>query len=64
MDDVQREFERLRELGVRFTQEPVAMGPVTVAVLDDTCGNAAGRVAGWNLRDLLSSGCLVGARSC
>jgi hypothetical protein len=26
-------------LGVRFTQEPTAMGPVTTAVLDDTCGN-------------------------
>ena len=37
--DVQREFERLRELGVRFTQEPTNMGPVTTAVLDDTCGN-------------------------
>jgi catechol 2,3-dioxygenase-like lactoylglutathione lyase family enzyme len=37
--DVQREFERLRELGVRFTQEPATMGPVTTAVLDDTCGN-------------------------
>src|SRR5690242_18233751 len=37
--DVQREFERLRDLGVRFTQEPAAMGPVTTAVLDDTCGN-------------------------
>jgi catechol 2,3-dioxygenase-like lactoylglutathione lyase family enzyme len=39
VDDVQREFERLRALGVRFTQEPVAMGDVTTAVLDDTCGN-------------------------
>jgi catechol 2,3-dioxygenase-like lactoylglutathione lyase family enzyme len=39
VDDVQREFERLRGLGVRFTQEPVAMGDVTTAVLDDTCGN-------------------------
>jgi catechol 2,3-dioxygenase-like lactoylglutathione lyase family enzyme len=37
--DVQHEFERLRELGVRFTQEPTAMGPVTTAVFDDTCGN-------------------------
>ena len=26
-------------LGVTFTQEPTAMGPVTTAVLDDTCGN-------------------------
>lgn len=39
VDDVQAEFDRLRELGVRFTQEPMAMGPVTTAVLDDTCGN-------------------------
>jgi catechol 2,3-dioxygenase-like lactoylglutathione lyase family enzyme len=39
VDDVQAEFERLRALGVRFTQEPVRMGPTTTAVLDDTCGN-------------------------
>ncbi len=39
VDDVQAEFERLRAAGVRFTQEPTAMGPVTTAVLDDTCGN-------------------------
>ncbi len=37
--DVPAETERLRALGVRFTQEPVAMGSVTTAVLDDTCGN-------------------------
>ena len=39
VDDVRSEFERLRGLGVRFTQEPTEMGPVTMAVLDDTCGN-------------------------
>lgn len=39
VDDVQREYERLTAQGVRFTQEPVTMGPVTSAVLDDTCGN-------------------------
>jgi catechol 2,3-dioxygenase-like lactoylglutathione lyase family enzyme len=39
VDDVRREFERLSGLGVRFTQEPADMGPVTTAVLDDTCGN-------------------------
>ncbi|KDN73171.1 VOC family protein [Streptomyces olindensis] len=39
VDDVRAEFERLRGLGVRFTQEPLEMGPVTAAVLDDTCGN-------------------------
>jgi catechol 2,3-dioxygenase-like lactoylglutathione lyase family enzyme len=39
VDDVHAEYERLRGLGVRFTQAPTAMGPVTVAVFDDTCGN-------------------------
>jgi catechol 2,3-dioxygenase-like lactoylglutathione lyase family enzyme len=39
VDDVKTEYERLRGLGVRFTQEPVDMGPVTTAVLDDTSGN-------------------------
>ena len=37
--DVQKEYERLTALGVTFTQPPTAMGPVTTAVLDDTCGN-------------------------
>jgi catechol 2,3-dioxygenase-like lactoylglutathione lyase family enzyme len=37
--DVQAEYERLRSAGVHFTQPPVDMGPVTTAVLDDTCGN-------------------------
>jgi catechol 2,3-dioxygenase-like lactoylglutathione lyase family enzyme len=39
VDDVSAEFERLRGLGVQFTQEPADMGPVTTAVFDDTCGN-------------------------
>jgi catechol 2,3-dioxygenase-like lactoylglutathione lyase family enzyme len=39
VDDVHAEFGRLRELGVQFTQPPLEMGPVTAAVLDDTCGN-------------------------
>jgi catechol 2,3-dioxygenase-like lactoylglutathione lyase family enzyme len=39
VEDVQAEYERLEGLGVRFTQPPVEMGPVTTAVLDDTCGN-------------------------
>lgn len=37
--DVRAEYERLRAAGVTFTQPPVEMGPVTTAVLDDTCGN-------------------------
>jgi catechol 2,3-dioxygenase-like lactoylglutathione lyase family enzyme len=39
VDDVNREHERLVGLGVTFTQEPVLMGQMTAAVLDDTCGN-------------------------
>jgi catechol 2,3-dioxygenase-like lactoylglutathione lyase family enzyme len=37
--DAKAEFDRLSSLGVRFTQEPASMGPMTTAVLDDTCGN-------------------------
>lgn len=39
VEDVHAEYERLRSAGVRFTQPPVEMGPVTTAVFDDTCGN-------------------------
>jgi catechol 2,3-dioxygenase-like lactoylglutathione lyase family enzyme len=39
VDDVGAEYDRLVGLGVRFTQPPTDMGPVTTAVFDDTCGN-------------------------
>lgn len=39
VDDVQAEYERLKGRGVRFTQPPTSLGPVTTAVFDDTCGN-------------------------
>jgi catechol 2,3-dioxygenase-like lactoylglutathione lyase family enzyme len=39
VDDVGAEFDRLTAKGVRFVQPPTEMGPVTTAVLDDTCGN-------------------------
>jgi len=39
VEDVAAEHERLVGLGVRFTQPPTDMGPVTTAVFDDTCGN-------------------------
>jgi catechol 2,3-dioxygenase-like lactoylglutathione lyase family enzyme len=39
VDDVVAEHERLVAAGVRFVQDPTPMGPVTMAVLDDTCGN-------------------------
>lgn len=38
-DDIQAEVRRLKAAGVKFTMEPTAMGPVTIAVLADTCGN-------------------------
>lgn len=37
--DIQKEFERMKELAVAFPQKPARTGPVTVAVFDDTCGN-------------------------
>ena len=39
VDDVHAEVERLKGLGVEFTQEATDYVPVVVAVLDDTCGN-------------------------
>jgi len=37
--DIHAEHRRLIERGVVFRQPPTRMGPVTVAVFDDTCGN-------------------------
>ncbi|PVY97083.1 VOC family protein [Actinomycetospora cinnamomea] len=39
VDDVEAEYARLTARGVTFTQPPTDVGPVIVAVLDDTCGN-------------------------
>jgi len=39
VDDVQAEYDRLIALGETFTQPPTDVGPVIIAVLDDTCGN-------------------------
>ena len=39
VSDIQAEYEKLQSLGVKFTMPPTEMGPVTVAVFDDTCGN-------------------------
>ncbi|WP_308257957.1 VOC family protein [Pseudonocardia lacus] len=39
VEDVHAEAERLKALGVVFTQEPTDLGPVVTAVFDDTCGN-------------------------
>jgi RNA polymerase sigma factor (sigma-70 family) len=39
VENTQKEYERLKKLGVAFTMEPTQMGPTTLAVFDDTCGN-------------------------
>jgi catechol 2,3-dioxygenase-like lactoylglutathione lyase family enzyme len=39
VDDLAAEYARLTGLGVVFTTPPTTNGPLTTAVLDDTCGN-------------------------
>ena len=39
VSDVQGEYARLLKHGVAFTREPTRAGPVTIAILSDTCGN-------------------------
>lgn len=41
VDDLRKEYERLKNLGVKFTMEPTNLPGTgaTIAVLDDTCGN-------------------------
>jgi catechol 2,3-dioxygenase-like lactoylglutathione lyase family enzyme len=37
--DIHAEIARLEGAGVRVTQQPVKAGDVTIATIDDTCGN-------------------------
>jgi len=39
VQDVQKEYERLKKFGVVFKTIPTTMEPITYAVFDDTCGN-------------------------
>ena len=39
VDDVQKEYRRFKELGVKFTMEPTKTPGSTIVMLDDTCGN-------------------------
>ncbi|MBR3121634.1 MAG: VOC family protein [Oceanobacillus sp.] len=39
VEDIHKEYERLLQLGVKFTMKPTKMGDITIAVFDDTCGN-------------------------
>ena len=39
IDDLQKEYDRLRTMSVTFKSGPTQAGPAMIAVLDDTCGN-------------------------
>ena len=39
VEDIQKEYERMKALGVVFSKAPTKTGPVTIAVFADTCGN-------------------------
>lgn len=39
VEDIQKEYQRLKRLGVKFTMEPTKTPGSTIAVFDDTCGN-------------------------
>jgi predicted enzyme related to lactoylglutathione lyase len=39
VDDVQKEHDRIKQHGVKFTKDPTKTTGSTIAILDDTCGN-------------------------
>ncbi|MEO8413334.1 MAG: VOC family protein [Ginsengibacter sp.] len=39
VDNIKKEYERLMQLGVKFSMQPTQMGMALLAVFDDTCGN-------------------------
>ncbi|MFC7686999.1 VOC family protein [Ureibacillus sp. GCM10028918] len=39
VSDIDAEYNRLVEKGVKFTMKPTKMGNISIAVFDDTCGN-------------------------
>ncbi len=39
VDDIQKEYQRLKRLGVKFTMEPTKTTGSTIARFNDTCGN-------------------------
>src|SRR6267378_1090918 len=39
VDDIQKDYQRLKKLGVKFTMEPTKVTGSTIAVFDDTVGN-------------------------
>lgn len=39
VSDVQSVYEKLKKNDVQFTMEPTDIGPATIAIFNDTCGN-------------------------
>ena len=39
VNNLDQEYERMKNLGVEFTMEPTNMGMTSAAVFNDTCGN-------------------------
>ena len=39
VNNLDQEYERIKNLGVEFTMEPTDMGMTSAAVFNDTCGN-------------------------
>ena len=39
VDDLEKEYQRLKRLGVKFTMEPTKTPGSTIAIFDDTVGN-------------------------
>jgi predicted enzyme related to lactoylglutathione lyase len=39
VEDLQKEYERIKKLGARFTMQPTKTRGSIIAILDDTCGN-------------------------
>jgi catechol 2,3-dioxygenase-like lactoylglutathione lyase family enzyme len=39
VDDIEAEWKRLKGRGIVFVQEPTRLGPVSIAICSDTCGN-------------------------
>lgn len=46
--DINAEFQRLKAKGVKFRGEPTTMGPVTIVLFEDTCGNLINLVQAEN----------------
>lgn len=38
-DDIDSEYNKLKELGVKFRGEPQIIGPIKSVLFEDTCGN-------------------------